>query len=159
MTDNKKKLRLPSWKSVGSCTIVYYVDVIVGAVIVQDGKVLCAKRASEDEFHGLWEIPGGAVEPGERHEFALIRICEEKLGVPVSVEKKFTSFRHDLGTQVLNYVYYEVTIDSGVPQSMGYNGLAWIPFDALQEQDFVPADQMVIPALRERQGFLKKAYP
>jgi 8-oxo-dGTP diphosphatase len=59
--------------------------IIVGAAIVADGRVLGCERAAPPEVAGRWEFPGGKVEPGESDVAALIRECEEELGVTIAV--------------------------------------------------------------------------
>ena len=58
--------------------------VVAVALIDVDGRVLIAKRPQGKSLAGLWEFPGGKVEPGERPEAALIRELREELGIEVS---------------------------------------------------------------------------
>jgi 8-oxo-dGTP diphosphatase len=59
--------------------------VVVGAAIVVDGRVLACERDSPPETAGRWEFPGGKVEPGEDEIEALVRECEEELGVIIKI--------------------------------------------------------------------------
>ncbi|WP_152354028.1 NUDIX domain-containing protein [Brachybacterium subflavum] len=58
---------------------------VVGAIIVRDGLVFAARRSPERSAGGLWEFPGGKVEPGETPQEALVRELREELGVRVEV--------------------------------------------------------------------------
>jgi len=58
--------------------------VVACALIDLDGRVLLAKRPEGKSFAGLWEFPGGKVEPGERPEDAVIRELHEELGIDIS---------------------------------------------------------------------------
>lgn len=58
--------------------------VVACALIDEDGRVLLAKRPQGRSFAGLWEFPGGKVEPGERPEDAVIRELNEELGIDIS---------------------------------------------------------------------------
>ncbi|HWG28834.1 (deoxy)nucleoside triphosphate pyrophosphohydrolase [Actinospica sp.] len=58
---------------------------VVAAVIERDGRFLGARRTEPESFKGLWEFPGGKVEPGEDDVAALIRECLEELGVEIAV--------------------------------------------------------------------------
>ena len=62
--------------------------VIVGAAIIACGRVLACERADPPEVAGMWEFPGGKVEPGETDVEALIRECDEELGVRVEVGER-----------------------------------------------------------------------
>ena len=68
---------------------------VVAAVIERDGKYLITQRRATAVLAGLWEFPGGKVEPGETDEAALRREVQERLGVNVSVRDRIASRRHD----------------------------------------------------------------
>ncbi|MFF4758512.1 (deoxy)nucleoside triphosphate pyrophosphohydrolase [Streptomyces sp. NPDC001292] len=55
--------------------------VVVGAALLDGGRLLAARRSAPAELAGRWELPGGKVEPGERPEAALVRELREELGV------------------------------------------------------------------------------
>ena len=60
---------------------------VVASIIHQDGKILATQRGY-GEYKGLWEFPGGKMEPGETEEQAIIREIREELNVEIGVEKK-----------------------------------------------------------------------
>ena len=60
-------------------------QVVVGAAIVRDGRVLACRRTAPLEVAGRWELPGGKVEPGEAPEAALVREVREELGCDIAV--------------------------------------------------------------------------
>ena len=60
-------------------------QVVVGAAIVRDGRVLACRRTAPPEAAGRWELPGGKVEPGEAPEAALVREVREELGCDIAV--------------------------------------------------------------------------
>ncbi|MET8974620.1 (deoxy)nucleoside triphosphate pyrophosphohydrolase [Streptomyces sp. NPDC004539] len=55
--------------------------VVVGAALLDGGRLLAARRSAPPELAGRWELPGGKVEPGEKPEDALVRELREELGV------------------------------------------------------------------------------
>ncbi|WP_210585633.1 (deoxy)nucleoside triphosphate pyrophosphohydrolase [Streptomyces sp. GESEQ-35] len=59
--------------------------VVVGAALVDGGRLLAARRSAPPELAGRWELPGGKVEPGETPEAALVRELREELGVETAV--------------------------------------------------------------------------
>lgn len=61
---------------------------VVGALIVSDGRLLAAQRAYPPEFAGQWELPGGKVEPGENLHDALRREIREELGIDVTLHQE-----------------------------------------------------------------------
>src|SRR5581483_1439401 len=64
------------------------VRVVVAAVIERDGQILAARRTGPPDLAGKWEFPGGKVEPGEEDIAALIRECEEEIGVRIRVGER-----------------------------------------------------------------------
>ena len=67
---------------------------VVGAVIVWDGMVLCAQRGGRGSLAGLWEFPGGKIEPGETPRDALEREIAEELACSVDVATELTTSTH-----------------------------------------------------------------
>ena len=63
------------------------ITVVACALIDPDGRVLIAKRPADKAMPGLWEFPGGKIEPGERPEDAIIREIREELGIVDKVYK------------------------------------------------------------------------
>ncbi|MFI9807228.1 (deoxy)nucleoside triphosphate pyrophosphohydrolase [Streptomyces sp. NPDC052301] len=62
--------------------------VVVGAALLDDGRLLAARRSAPAELAGRWELPGGKVEPGERPEDALVRELREELGIDAEVAER-----------------------------------------------------------------------
>ncbi|MFF9027936.1 (deoxy)nucleoside triphosphate pyrophosphohydrolase [Streptomyces iakyrus] len=60
--------------------------IVVGAALVEDGRLLAARRSAPAELAGRWELPGGKVEPGETADAALARELREELGVDAEVD-------------------------------------------------------------------------
>ncbi|MDR7187167.1 mutator protein MutT [Microbacterium trichothecenolyticum] len=68
---------------------------VVGAVIIQNGLVLCAQRGPTGLLGGRWEFPGGKIEPGETPREALVREIAEELDCSVSVGAQVASTIHE----------------------------------------------------------------
>ncbi|MBB3663847.1 MULTISPECIES: (deoxy)nucleoside triphosphate pyrophosphohydrolase [Prauserella salsuginis group] len=126
--------------------------VIVGAAIVDDGKLLVGQRAYPDDVAGLWELPGGRVEPGESETEALVRECHEELGVDVTVGVRIGGDIALRGGAVLR-VYAAALVDSGAtPQAAEHKALQWVGADEVAAVDWLPADRALIPELEELLG-------
>lgn len=67
---------------------------VVAAIIQKDEKYFATQRGY-GEFEGLWEFPGGKIEPGESHETALKREIEEELGIDISIENFLCTTNYD----------------------------------------------------------------
>ncbi len=123
------------------------VHVVAGAV-VRDGRVLLAQRNRPPELAGLWELPGGKVEPGETVEDALRRELREELGVEVRGARRFGAAVTLANGAVL--CAYRVELVDGVPAPLDHAALRWVTADVLatMEAELVAADRVWLPDLR-----------
>lgn len=122
------------------------IRVIVGAAIVEDGRVLACERSEPAEVAGKWEFPGGKVEPGETEEEALIRECEEELGVVVTIGARVGQdvlLGH--GRAVLRV--YAATLIKGTPEPLEHAELRWLTATELNTVPWLPADAPIVAAL------------
>lgn len=117
---------------------------VVGAVIVRDGDVLCARRGPDGQLPGLWEFPGGKVEADESPRQALTREIEEELDCEIAVgeEVTTTTYHYDFATIVLATFWCELI--SGTPTLTEHAEVRWLPPSRLTELEWAPAD---IPAV------------
>ena len=99
---------------------------VVAAVIERDGLFLAARRTEPAQLAGLWEFPGGKVEPGEDDVAALIRECREELGVEIEVgEPVGPEYVVPGGTMVVRT--YRATLVAGEPAPIeSHDELRWL---------------------------------
>lgn len=118
----------------------------MGAAIVQDGRVLAARRSAPAAFAGGWEFPGGKVEPGESAQAALIRECREELGVVVAVGARLGTADIQAGFELH---VYAATLVAGTPRPLeDHDELRWLIAAELDEVPWLPADRPVLAAVR-----------
>ena len=126
--------------------------VVVAAVIVQRGAVLVAQRDAASRFAGLWEFPGGKVEPGETQEAALRREIREELGVDISVRPeppiRTVKWAYDHARVLL--VALRADIVRGTPRPLDHAAIRWIAAEDLAGLPFLPADQPIAAHLQAR---------
>ena len=124
-----------------------HLRVIVGAAIISSGRVLACARSNPPEVAGKWEFPGGKVEPGETEIEALVRECEEELGVLVDIGARVgTDVRLAHGRAVLK-VYAATLSDGHVPQALEHAELRWLGATELDTVEWLPADAPIVAAL------------
>jgi len=121
--------------------------IIVGAAIITKGRVLACERSEPPEVAGRWEFPGGKVERGESEVEALIRECEEELGVRVEVgERVGGDVRLAHGRAILK-VYAARLTGPEQPQPLEHGELRWLSADELDSVVWLPADAPIVAAL------------
>jgi 8-oxo-dGTP diphosphatase len=122
--------------------------VVVAAAIVDDtGRLLAARRSSPPLVAGRWELPGGKVEPGETDVDALVRECDEELGVRIDVQIRVGT-DWSIGPGRVLHVYVARLL-SGPPEPLeDHDELRWLDAGSWFDVDWLPADLPVIEALR-----------
>lgn len=128
--------------------------VIVGAAILRDGRVLAARRSAPSSMAGGWEFPGGKVEPGETETAALVRECDEELGVTVRLGSRVGEDVMLPTGWVLRVWLAEIDrAASGAaaePRPLqDHDALRWLAPEELSSVEWLPADWPVVHALAE----------
>lgn len=125
--------------------------VVAVALIDPDGRVLIAKRPEGKQLAGMWEFPGGKVEPGERPEQALIRELKEELGIDVNEAclAPFVFASHAYESFHLLMPLYLCRRWSGVVTAKEHDGLAWVKPNKLGDYPMPPADEPLVAWLRD----------
>ncbi|MCV2867370.1 (deoxy)nucleoside triphosphate pyrophosphohydrolase [Defluviimonas sp. WL0002] len=121
------------------------------ALIDVDGRVLLAQRPEGKSLAGLWEFPGGKVEPGESPEAALIRELHEELGIDTwqSCLAPLTFASHAYEDFHLLMPLFACRKWQGIPQAKEGQNLAWARANELRNYPMPPADIPLIPILRD----------
>lgn len=113
---------------------------VVGAVIIDDGKVLVAQRGPSMTLAGLWEFPGGKIEAGETAQSALEREINEELGVSVRVGDRVETTTHSYEFAVVELSTYYAEILAGTAVAAEHSELRWCRAAELAALDWAPAD-------------------
>ena len=127
------------------------VTVAAVALIDTDGRVLLAQRPANKQHGGLWEFPGGKIQPGETPEAALVRELKEELGidVPVRCLTPLTFASHSYSSYHLLMPLYACRNWRGEPEPLEGQTLAWVRKDRLAAYAMPPADKPLIPLLQD----------
>jgi 8-oxo-dGTP diphosphatase len=128
--------------------------VVAVALIDTDGRVLIAERPEGKQLAGLWEFPGGKIEPGERPEETLIRELHEELGIMVEEPclAPLTFASHAYESFHLLMPLYVCRRWSGFVQPREGQRLKWVRPRDLRGYPMPPADEPLIPPLIELLG-------
>lgn len=121
---------------------------VVGAVIVRDGRVFAAQRGEGGSLPGLWEFPGGKIEPDETPEAALAREIVEELSCDVSVGDRLVTTTHlyDFGEVTLTTFYCQLV--SGEPHLTEHASMRWLLPTELEDVEWAPADLPAVARIK-----------
>lgn len=121
------------------------------ALVDADGRVLIAQRPADKAMSGLWEFPGGKVDPGETPESALIRELREELAIDTvaSCLAPFTFASHGYDDFHLLMPLYLCRKWEGTPQALEHQALQWVRPMRLADYPMPPADVPLIAMLRD----------
>lgn len=125
--------------------------VAAAALIDVDGRVLICQRPEGKQLAGLWEFPGGKVEPGETPEACLIRELEEELGIQVAKAclAPFVFASHEYESFHLLMPLYLCRKWEGQVQNREHKAMAWVKPNKLSDYPMPPADEPLVAWLRD----------
>ncbi len=119
---------------------------------MERGKVLLSRRKKGTHLAGLWEFPGGKVEPGEDPRAALRRELEEELGILTSVGEiaDVTFHRYDEADKAVLLLFFHAALEPGSPepQAIDVAEVKWADANALDPAAFPPADVPILTKVR-----------
>ena len=121
---------------------------VMGAAIIHDGRVLAARRTTPPTARGLWEFPGGKVEPGEDPDVAIVREIAEELGCEVRVVGHLDGEEHIKESYTLRVAVAELV--SGEPIPHEHDAVRWLRADQLDLVTWLEPDLPFLPELRTR---------
>jgi 8-oxo-dGTP diphosphatase len=113
---------------------------VTAAIVLRGSQVLIAKRKAGGPLGGLWEFPGGKVEPGETPEECLARELEEELGVAAEVGRFVTSSQFTYDDREIELLAYEVELGSGPFVLTSHDEVRWVSPAELLDLELAPAD-------------------
>ena len=119
---------------------------VVAAIIYKDGEYFATQRGY-GEFEGMWEFPGGKIEPGESSEDALKREIQEELGVDIAIENLLCTTEYDYLSFHLTMHCYLCSIASGEIELREHKSARWLRPEELGSVEWLPADKDVISRL------------
>ena len=120
---------------------------VVAAIIHRDGAYFATQRGY-GEFEGMWEFPGGKIEPGESREDALKREIQEELGVDIYIKELLCTTEYDYPTFHLTMHCYLCSVASGEIELREHKSAQWLTAETLDTVEWLPADKEIIAKLR-----------
>ncbi|MBE6230718.1 MAG: 8-oxo-dGTP diphosphatase MutT [Bacteroidales bacterium] len=120
---------------------------VAAAIIYKEGKYFATQRGY-GEFEGMWEFPGGKIEPGETPQEALKREIQEELCIDIEVKAHLCTTEYDYPTFHLTMYCYLCNIISGQIELREHKSALWLTSGSLDQVSWLPADKEVIEKIR-----------
>jgi 8-oxo-dGTP diphosphatase len=125
----------------------------VAGICVRDGKVFVAKRGPSGSCGGLWEFPGGKVEPGESDEAALSREFQEEFGVEATPRRLLGETRFAHGGAVRALAAWLIEFPASARRELREHvESAWVTPDEMEGLELVNSDRKLIKFVRDFLG-------
>lgn len=123
---------------------------VVAALIWDNDRFLACQRPANKARALLWEFVGGKVDPGETWEEALIRECQEELGITVAVGDIFMDVVHEYPDITVHLILFNAQIVEGTIQLLEHNDARWILPSEIPNYQFCPADKDILAEIVRR---------
>ena len=117
---------------------------VVAALIRRNGTIMICQRPTWKARALEWEFVGGKVENGEELEDALVRECNEEIGVEVEVGSVFTEVEHVYSDISIHLYLFNCTLKDGEPKMKEHNDIRWVKAYELPNYKFCAADVEII---------------
>ena len=124
---------------------------IIGAAVIwnQQGQILIDRRRLEGQMGGLWEFPGGKIEPGESIEECIKREIQEELAIEIEVGEHLITIEHTYSHLRVTMTVHHCRHVSGEPQPLECEEIRWVWVDELENFTFPQANTQIIAAIQK----------
>jgi 8-oxo-dGTP diphosphatase len=122
------------------------IHVVAGVLRDEQGRVLLAQRPAGKHLAGMWEFPGGKIDPGETDPGALERELREELDVHIEVGERMFRTRHTYPDRTVDLSFYRCNLRSDPQPQLGQE-MRWVPRAELASLGLPPADTEFIALL------------
>jgi ADP-ribose pyrophosphatase len=122
----------------------------VVAAIIRDGNRVFATQRGYGDYKDGWEFPGGKIETGETPQKALVREIKEELDTEIVVGDLLTIIEYDYPTFHLSMQCFWCQIVEGTLVLKEHEAARWLDLESIDSVDWLPADQTIIPLLKEK---------
>lgn len=111
---------------------------------------MCAQRGRDGNLPGIWEFPGGKIEPGETKQAALQREITEELGCTIEVGREVTTTTHEYEFGEVTLTTFYCRLVAGKPTLTEHVAIKWLLPSELETIQWAPADIPALSLIRAR---------
>lgn len=123
------------------------IDVVAAVIQNEEGKILIAQRNLKKSQGGLWEFPGGKIEPNETKEDAIIREIKEEMDIDIETKKFIDQKVFNYPEKDINLIAIECKQISGDIKLNEHEDFKWVSKSELKKFNFAPADEFIVQAI------------
>ena len=125
---------------------------IIGVAVIWNDKeqILIDRRPQKGAMGGLWEFPGGKIEPGETIEECIKREIDEELAINIEVGEHLITIDHEYTDLRVTLNVHECRHLEGIPQTLECDEIRWVNLEQLEEFNFPAANFQIIAALKQK---------
>ena len=123
----------------------------VAVISSKEGKILIDRRKEGGEMGGLWEFPGGKIEPGETVEECIKREIKEELDLEILVGDRLTTITHAYKTFKVTLYVHDCQYLSGSPQALECEEILWVEPSQIHQYQFPQANTQIVNLLQQRE--------
>jgi 8-oxo-dGTP diphosphatase len=120
---------------------------VVAGLLRKGNQILVGQRPETHSLAGMWEFPGGKIEPGEGPEIALARELREELGIEAEIGDLKISATHSYGDVNILILFYEIKFWKGEPRAKHHLMLEWIHPEELPSRKIPDANRLILPRI------------
>ena len=124
------------------------INVVAGVIRDENGKILITQRNLKKAQGGLWEFPGGKIEPNETKENAIVREIKEELEIDIQVENYLAEKVFNYPEKDINLIALECKKVSGDIKLLEHEDYRWVTNKELDNFEFAPADIFIVEKLK-----------
>lgn len=124
------------------------INVVAAVICNKDNKILIAQRNFKKSQGGLWEFPGGKIEPGETREQAIVREIKEEMNIEIEVEKYLAEKVFKYPEKTINLIALKCIIKNGTISLNEHEDAKWISISEISKYNFAPADIFILDMIK-----------
>lgn len=124
------------------------INVVAAVIKDENGKILITQRNLKKAQGGLWEFPGGKIEPNETRENAIVREIKEELDIDIEVKSYLSEKVFNYPEKNINLIALECKKINGEIRLLEHEDYKWISKNELDNFQFAPADLFIIEKIK-----------
>ena len=126
-------------------------NIAAGIIRNSAKEIFITQRDASSHMAGFWEFPGGKIESGETPEQAVIRELQEEVGIDAEAPVLLKTLEHRFPDRIITLYFFLVEEWQGEPYGKEGQPKRWVKQSELKAEDFPPANEAIVNALKNSQ--------